>query len=166
MAATRTLYRFGFWGDEAYYNDDMQDVNEWEKTKASGKNNSCMPEKVEAFAADEIEIASVVGYLWPIPVYRRVKNAEPHENNHQIQTVDGRKVVVLDSSHGTPETVAGVERMMKKRRVGVARTGRLADTEDGCSADSLAQAQKAGQLRVGVKAVRRPMSTNWPGYPA
>ena len=138
--------------DPDFRGEYLTDVFEWESRKASGKNNSCMPEKVEAYCEDLMELSSVVGYFWPLVLYKKEKKCDPASNGHHVQTVDGRKGVVLDSSHGTPETVAGVERMTKKRNLGVRKVGNLADTEAGCSAEAVAQTHKAAIARVTLKA--------------
>ena len=59
-----------------------------------------------------------LGYVWPIPVYKREKKADPKDLGHKVQTLFGRRVVILDGSHGTHLTVPGVEEYMRHKKVG------------------------------------------------
>ena len=70
-------------------------------------------------------------------------SGDPKENGHRIQTIDGKKVVVLTAEHGTDITQPGIARLTKKTTTGIRNIGELANTEKGQDAADCAASFKA-----------------------
>ena len=92
-------------------------VEEREAMRGEGKYHGAK-KRASAFKEEEGQIQSLVGYLWPPEIYRREKKCEPHENGHVIQTIQGMRCIVLDSSHGTHESVPGIHAYYRNKRAG------------------------------------------------
>ena len=73
----------------------------------------------QAFKEEESNMQSLVGYVWPLPVYRAHFKKEPKELGHRVQNLHGRRAVLLGPAHGTHLTVPGVEAFFRNKRAGV-----------------------------------------------
>eukprot|EP00443_Scrippsiella_acuminata_P021851 CAMPEP_0115362342 /NCGR_PEP_ID=MMETSP0270-20121206/102657_1 /TAXON_ID=71861 /ORGANISM="Scrippsiella trochoidea, Strain CCMP3099" /LENGTH=723 /DNA_ID=CAMNT_0002784913 /DNA_START=100 /DNA_END=2267 /DNA_ORIENTATION=+ len=136
--------------DPSFRAEIVQACEKWEGCRSSGKYLSAA-KRVEAYTTDELEFEQFVGYLWPYSVYKRVWKKEPREQGHRIQTIDGRKVIILDEKWGTHLTVEGVERFCKKRRLGTSASAELANTAQGSTAEQVAASHKTARDQLAVK---------------
>lgn len=139
--------------DQSLYESFMVDVRDWESSRCSGKYTSSITKAVSAYQAEEATFEEVLGYIWPLPVYRREKQKEPRENGHQVQTIDGKKCVLLDSSHGTEYTVQGIQVYKVRRKVGVVASGEMANTSEGSSEDAINKCFKTASAQLRPKAL-------------
>ena len=128
--------------DKQLHLDFMIDVDEHEAKRQEGKRATRTKRKTVAYEEECLEFDSLVGYIWPLPLYKKLKG-NPQENSHHVQTMDGRKVVVLDASHGTDLTVPGVEALRRKRKLAVTKTGELGNTDEGSSEAAVETSHKA-----------------------
>lgn len=142
--------------DPAFHATYLEAVNEWEQNRQQNKYTSSIGKTVTAFRTEEATFEQILGYVWPLHVYRQHFKQEPKDGGHHIQTIDGSKAVVLDASFGTEMTTPGISVYKMKRRVGVTSAGELANTSQGSTDEDAKKAFKSGVAALQVKAVGDP----------
>ena len=64
---------------------------------------------VELFGVDSLEDKTFLGYGWTPVLYKSQHNNRSFKDDgHKLTTINGRKTLLLDASHGTPPGVREV----------------------------------------------------------